>query len=202
MARTANLVLENTTITVEFVKVDRRKLYGWTKLDIVDDNNNICSVASIADGHHILPSKSTTLVGFNEKNEYVSRSTLIGVDTDNKKVEKVPSIYDVPSSLEESTLDDYLSLNVKSVYQLNVSEGKDILLSKLASGNVYSFFFNYRADYEADDAFLIESNGNIFAVIGNKAHIEFIGLENKEEEIVDIVDEGQTEEDEFDFGML
>ena len=80
MARTANLVLENTTITVEFVKVDRRKLYGWTKLDIVDDNNNICSVASIADGHHILPSKSTTLVGFNEKNEYVSRSTLIGVD--------------------------------------------------------------------------------------------------------------------------
>ena len=137
MARTANLVLETTTITVEFVKVDRRKLYGWTKLDIVDDNNNICSVASIADGHHILPSKSTTLVGFNEKNEYVSRSTLIGVDTDNKKVEKVPSIYDVPSSLEESTLDDYLSLNVKSVYQLNVSEGKDILLSKLASGNVY-----------------------------------------------------------------
>ncbi len=201
MARTATLTFDKLSFSAEFVKVDRKKLYGWSKIVVSDKDSSPCSTASIADGSHILPSKSTTLQGFNESGEYISRSNLIGVDSDNNVVEKVPSTYDVDSNLEISSLDNYLSLNVKSVYQLNIVENKEELLKILNDGTILMFPFNYRADYEADDAFIISSNQNIFAVVGSKANFEFIGLENKEEEIVEI-DEEQSDEDEFDFGML
>ena len=99
------------------------------------------------------------------------------------------------------TLDKYFSLNVKSVYQLNVVENKDDLLNILKDKTVLTFPFNYRADYEADDAFILSSNEHIFVVVGTPASFEFIGLENKEEEVVELEEEQPTE-DEFDFGML
>jgi hypothetical protein len=201
MARTATLKFDKKSFSVEFVKVDRKKLYGWSKIVVSDKDDNPCSTASIADGSHILPSKSTTLQGFNENGESISRSNLVGVDSNNKLLEKVLSTYDIDSKLEISSLDDYLSLNVKSVYQLNVVENKESLSKILNDGTILTFPFNYRADYEADDAFIISSNQHIFAVVGAKATFEFIGLENKEEEIVEI-DEEQINEDEFDFGML
>ena len=141
------------------------------------------------------------LQGFNEKGEYISRSNLVGVDLDNNLVEKVPSTYDIDTELKNSTLDKYFSLNVKSVYQLNVVENKENLLNILKDKIVLTFPFNYRADYEADDAFILSSNGHIFVVVGKPASFEFIGLENKEEEVVELEEE-QTTEDEFDFGML
>ena len=128
MARTATLKFDKKSFSTEFVKVDRKKLYGWSKIVVSDKDNGPCSTASIADGSHILPSKSTTLQGFNDNGEYISRSNLIGVDSNNEAIEKVPSTYDVDSKLEISSLDEYLSLNVKSVYQLNIVENKKQLL--------------------------------------------------------------------------
>ena len=201
MARKATLIFDKLSFSAEFVKVDRKKLYGWSKIVVNDKDKNPCSSASIADGSHILPSKSTTLQGFNEKGEYISRSNLVGVDLDNNLVEKVPSTYDIDTELKHSTLDKYFSLNVKSVYQLNVVENKEGLLNILKDKIVLTFSFNYRADYEADDAFILSSNEHIFVVVGTPASFEFIGLENKEEEVVELEEEQPTE-DEFDFGML
>ena len=71
MARKATLIFDKLSFSAEFVKVDRKKLYGWSKIVVNDKDKNPCSSASIADGSHILPSKSTTLQGFNEKGEYI-----------------------------------------------------------------------------------------------------------------------------------
>ena len=97
---------------------------------------------------------------------------------------------------------EFLSMNVKSVYQLSVNEGKAELLKLLENGDIYHFPFNYRADYNADDGYLVTNGGEIFAVIGEKVKLEFIGLENKEEEVVEISEEKSAEIDDFDFGML
>ena len=43
---------------------------------------------------------------------------------------------------------------VKTVYQLNIEENKEALLGELNEGKIYYFVFNYREDYEGDDAFL------------------------------------------------
>tara|TARA_B100000953_G_scaffold247460_2_gene209653 strand:- start:3905 stop:4507 length:603 start_codon:yes stop_codon:yes gene_type:complete len=200
MPRTASLSLNDQTFNVAFTKLDRKKIYGWTKTEVFDDQDQLCALATIADGQHILPSGSVAMASFNDRGEYVSKSSLIGLDDKGKKVEKVPSIFDAPAILKAIDLDEYLSLNVKSVYQLTLSEGKEVLIEILNSGEIFHFMFNYRSDYEADDAYLISNEDAIFAVVGKKANLEYIGLDNKEEELPEepeIVDE-----DDFDFGML
>ena len=200
MTRTASLSLNDQTFNVAFTKLDRKKIYGWTKTEVFDDQDQLCALATIADGQHILPSGSVAMASFNDRGEYVSKSSLIGLDDKGKKVEKVPSIFDAPAILKAIDLDEYLSLNVKSVYQLTLSEGKEVLIEILNSGEIFHFMFNYRSDYEADDAYLISNEDAIFAVVGKKANLEYIGLDNKEEELPEepeIVDE-----DDFDFGML
>ena len=202
MARMASLTLNNKTYSAGLVKLDRKKIYGWSKIDIYDDSDQGCTLASIADGQYVLPSGSITLAGFNPKGEYIAKSSLIGVDEEGKKVEKVPSIFDEPAALTKADLDEFFSLNVKSVYQLGMEEGKEELLGLLEGGDIYHFPFNYRADYEADDAFLLASAGEVFAVVGKKAELEYIGLENKEEEVPEEPEAEAPEEDDFDFGML
>ena len=61
--------------------------------------------------------------------------------------------------------------------------------------------FGDNSNLFSHDAFILSSNGHIFVVVGKPASFEFIGLENKEEEVVELEEE-QTTEDEFDFGML
>ena len=202
MARTATLTMSDKSYSVGLKKLDRKKIYGWSKIDIFDDSDQACTLASIADGQYVLPSGSITLAGFNPKGEYIAKSSLVGVDEEGKKVEKVSSIFDEPASLTKADLDEFLSLNVKSVYQLGMEEGKEELLGLLEGGDVYHFPFNYRADYEADDAYLLTSAGEVFAVVGKKAELEYIGLENKEEEVPEDPEVEDPEEDDLDFGML
>ena len=200
MARMASLKLNDKIFSAGLIKLDRKKIYGWSKIDIFDDSDQGCTLASIADGQYVLPSGSITLAGFNTKGEYIAKSSLVGVDEEGKKVEKVPSIFDEPASLTKTDLDEFLSLNVKSVYQLGMEEGKEELLGLLEGGDIYHFLFNYRADYEADDAFLLTSAGEVFAVVGKQAKLEYIGLENKEEEVPE--EPEAPEDDDFDLGML
>lgn len=202
MPRAAVLIIEGNQFSAEIKKLDRKKVYGWSIIDVTDDQGNLCKLADIADGQHVLPSGSISRSSFDENGEYVSRSLLIGVDKDGKPVEKEPSIFDQSVNLVKTDLDEFLTVNVKGVYQLFLNEGKSELLNLLSKGDIYNFKFNYRTDYEADDAYLVSNSGEVFAVVGKKADIEFLGLENREEIIPDEPDEAVTEEDDFDFAML
>mgnify|MGYP005998143573 CR=1 FL=1 len=125
----------------------------------------------------------------------------LSLTVNGKKVEKVPSVYDGKVMLREATIDEYLSTAVKSVYQLQVDENKEALLNELNNGKVYYFVFNYRADYEGDDAFLISNGTDAFAVTGMSADLEFIGLEDNEQELVPEETEA-VEDDDMDFAMF
>ncbi|MDA9666517.1 hypothetical protein N9T48_00470, partial [bacterium] len=131
-----------------------------------DENGSKCSLAGLSEGSYVMPSGSSSLVSLNSKGETVSKSTLVGVNLDGEKVEKVPSIYDQKVILREASIDEYLSMAVKTVYQLNIEENKDALLGELNEGKIYYFVFNYREDYEGDDAFLLSNENEIFAVTG------------------------------------
>ena len=200
MAKQAEFIINGSSVMAELKKVDRKKIYGWSTLEIFDENGSKCKLASISDGVHVLPSGSSSLIRFNDKGETVSSSDLVGFNQEGEKVEKIPSVYDGKIELKESTIDDYLSLAVKTVYQLNM-EDATTMLSELKDGKVFSFIFNYRADYEGDDAFLISNGQTAFAVIGKIADLEFIGLNDNETELVELEDDTQ-EEDELDFAMF
>tara|TARA_B100001287_G_scaffold107856_1_gene90900 strand:+ start:2721 stop:3326 length:606 start_codon:yes stop_codon:yes gene_type:complete len=201
MARQINFTYQGASMHAALKKVNRKKIYGWSSTEVKDDQGAVCSLASIVDGNLILPSGSTALVALDEKGEMVDKSTLVGVNQEGEKVEKVPSVYDQGVELREATMEEYFNLGVKAVYQLE-SELIDGAISEvLKSGKILYFIYNYRADYEGDDAFLIYAEDTFFAITGKCAEFEFIGLEDNETELV--VEESTEEEgDDLDFAMF
>ena len=178
MGRKAEFSINGLSVMAELKKVDRKKIYGWSTIEVFDQNGSKCKLAGLAEGQYVMPSGSSALVSLNAKGEAVSKSTLVGVDSDGKKVEKVPSIYDQKVMLREATVDEYLAMAVKSVYQLQMDENKEALLNELNNSKIYYFVFNYRADYEGDDAFLISNGTDVFAITGMRTDPEFIGPKN------------------------
>lgn len=201
MARTVEFSINSLSMTAELKKVDRKKIYGWSKIEVYDENKSKCKLAGLADGTYILPSGSTSLVTLNTKGEIVSKKDMVGLDLNGNPVEKVPSVYDKTVMLREATIDEYLSLSVKSVYQLNISENKEDFLKELNSGKIFYFIFNYREDYEGDDAFLLSNGNEIFAITGMLSESEFVGLMDNEKELV-IEESEENEDDDLDFAMF
>lgn len=200
MARKAELSINGQSFLAEFLKVDRKKIYGWSTVEVFDEKGSECRMANLAEGRYVLPSGSSALVTLNAKGETVSKSSLIGVDAQGNKVELVPSIYDQTVVLREANMDEYFSLAVKSVYQLNIEEIPDRIMADLKSGKIYYFVFNYRADYEGDDAYLLSNGMNVFAITGKCSDFEFIGLNDNEQNLV--LDEEPIVEEEMDFAMF
>ena len=184
------------------IKVDRKKIYGYSTVQVTDKDNKKCSLVSLSDdGTHILPSGSTGIAKLDSKENYIDASKIKAVDLNGEDAEKVPSVFDQEVSLKKvESITDYLDLNVKSIYQLSFEEDaeKADLIKKL-DDHLYEFIFNYRADYEGDDAFLTTDGTEVFAVIGKKCEFEYLGLK---EIAVDDTAEDDEEEDDFDFGML
>ena len=143
MARQAEFLFSGKSIKAELKKVDRKKIYGWSTIEVYDENGSKCSLAGLSEGSYVMPSGSSSLVSLNSKGETVSKNTLVGVNLDGEKVEKVPSIYDQKVILREASIDEYLSMAVKTVYQLNIEENKEALLGELNEGKIYYFVFNY-----------------------------------------------------------
>ncbi len=201
MARKAEFSINGLSIVAELKKVDRKKIYGWSTIEVYDENKSKCKMAGLADGRYILPSGSTSLVTLNSKGELISKNELVGLDAQGNIVDKVPSVYDGTVMLREATVDEYLSLSVKSVYQLKIEDKKEELLKELNAGKIFYFIFNYREDYEGDDAFLISNENEVFAITGMLSNPEFIGIQDNEQELV-LEDEETTEENDFDFAMF
>lgn len=200
MARKAELSINGQSFLAEFLKVDRKKIYGWSTVEVFDEKGSECRMANLAEGRYVLPSGSSALVTLSAKGETVSKSSLIGVDAQGNKVELVPSIYDQTVVLREANMDEYFSLAVKSVYQLNIEEISDRIMADLKSGKIYYFIFNYRADYEGDDAYLLSNGMDVFAITGKCSDFEFIGLNDNEQNLV--LDEEPIVEEEMDFAMF
>lgn len=204
MARGINLSYNGSDYNLGIKKIDRKKIYGYTVVDVKDDNGSKCGLASITDdGKYILSGGCVGYTSMNKDNEYVANNHIKRLDIDGNALERIPSSFDLDKiELEKTSLEEYLKLHVKSVYELNPNEdGVDMnaLVELLKTEKVLKFSFNYRSDYDDDAAFLLQSNEVVFMVIGSISPFEFVGLEKVvvEEEIMD-----EDEEDDFDFGML
>ena len=193
MARKAELIVNTKSLFVEFKKVDRKKIYGWSSIETFDDNQEECILGGLAEGQYIIPKGGSALVTLNQNGESVIKKDLIGVNNNGEKVSIVPSIYEQKTILEESSIDEYLTLTVKSVYQIISDENIDI------GEKIYKFSFNYRADYEGDDAFLIKNENTVFAVVGKITKFNFIGLKDNE---TDLVENEESNDEDLDFAMF
>lgn len=203
MARVLNLSFNDAHFLFGIKKLDRKKLYGFTATTVTDEKGSKCELATVSDdGRHILSKGCVAYTSLNAMNEYIPSASIKMVDKDGKPIEKILSSFDRDEiDMKVGALDDYLQLAVKSVYQMEPVEEGDFttLMSILKKEQLLHFKFNYRTDYDDDDAFLLQSDDAIFMVIGQISPFEFIGLEKVVKEIDD-VEEG--DDDDFDFGML
>jgi len=199
MARKVKFNINNTLLESGIVKVDRAKLYGSTKKIVRDMKGNECVLSNLYNGDRILPKGSISQVLLDNKGLFVSRSSLVGFNSSNKKVDKVNSIFSIDNNCEKVDLDEFLSVNVKSIYQLTIEEGDQEKWNILfANDEIYHFVFNYREDYEGDDAYIITNGSNLFITVGTKNDFEFLEQNNI------VIDDEEDEEidDELDFSMF
>ena len=200
MGRKVSFKIEGSLLESEIVKVDRSKLYGTSEKIVYDSNKEECILSDLYEGSIILPRGSVGQVLIDENGNSVSRSELIGFNLQGKKVEKVPSIFSIENSCKKVKIDDFISSSIKSIYQLVIDDDQIESWKKYFTNNeVYLFEFNYREDFEGDDAFLISNEEGFFISVGKSNEFEFLELSNV---TVEDTDEDIEIEDDLDFSMF
>jgi len=199
MARKVKFNINSSLLESGIVKVDRSKLYGSSKKIVRDLKGNECVLSNLYNGDRILPKGSISQVLVDNEGLFVSRSALVGFNSNNEPVEKVSSIFSIDNQCKKVDLDEFLSVNVKSIYQLVIEEDdKEKWNTLFANDEIYHFVFNYREDYEGDDAYLISNGDDLFITVGKKNDFEFLEQSNI------VIDDEEEEEidDELDFSMF
>ncbi|MBN2534222.1 MAG: hypothetical protein JXB88_15135 [Spirochaetales bacterium] len=196
MARTLTFVLENKEYSLSPAKLNRQKLYGWKDIVPYDQNNEECQVYSIDEsGTFIIPKGGSSLGMIDNQGKWVDKNELTAVDTNGNPVDIVPSSFSHPIALEQITaIEDFLDHSITSIYSLEGEHPAFADAIKKAKG-LYTFIFNWRDDYEGDPAFIIESDGKLYVLVGKKNEIDFLSLPQTGaiEEIED--EEGEEEID-------
>lgn len=203
MARNIKFNTGSKTWESGIAKVDRDKVYGYVKTEIYDNNGGLCSTASLLDdGSTLILSGSTALKSVDKNGAEVNKKTLTAVHLDGTPADQIPSVFDAEIKLNPATIDALFDLEVKSIYQLSFDDeaAKHELIATLASGNLFSFDFTYRADYCCDDALLVSAQNEVFILVGKT--VEFPYLNNEVVQIVEEELEETEEEDEFSFDMF
>ncbi len=200
MGRPIKFNLSGVSLEAEIIKVDRSKLYGTSTRVVYDENGEECSLSDLYQGSAILPKGSISQNLLDSKGNYVSRSDLIGFNNLNQKVEKVSSIYSGENNCKKVTIDEFISANVKSIYQLNIENGNLENWKKcFLNDEIYCFIFNYREDYEGDDAYILYNGSNFFIIVGKQNSYEYLKLNTIS---IDVEDEDSTQDDDLDFSMF
>ncbi|MBR99795.1 MAG: hypothetical protein CMC57_07515 [Flavobacteriaceae bacterium] len=200
MGRPIKFNLSGVSLEAEITKVDRSKLYGTSTRVVYDENGEECSLSDLYQGSAILPKGSISQTLLDSKGNYVSRSDLIGFNNLNQKVEKVSSIFSGENNCKKVTIDEFISANVKSIYQLNIENGNLENWKKcFLNDEIYCFIFNYREDYEGDDAYILYNGSNFFIIVGKQNSYEYLKLNTIS---IDVEDEDSTQDDDLDFSMF
>ncbi|MDR3237155.1 MAG: hypothetical protein LBT84_01495 [Spirochaetia bacterium] len=202
MARNLTFSLKGTEYSASPLKIDRKKLYGWTTTMAFDDNENLCTLAQMDEtGTIIIPKGGTGLGILSPEKKWVARSELKAVtETDGSDAQLIPSTYSGTIALETTvSSEEFLNHSITGFYQLT---GADPALIEAAKDSIYTFLYSYKDSYEGSCAFLIESGGALFMLVGYKSEFEMLSLNQ-----TGIIDDAPDEEDdaasdEIDFSMF
>ncbi|WP_347294024.1 hypothetical protein [uncultured Duncaniella sp.] len=196
MAKQLTFKIDNRNFSLDTVKVDRKKIYGWSEMMVTNQCGSICTAALLNDdGMTVAPAGSTKPGIISSEGEWVSRDELVAMDADGNEAILVASSFEREIELGNPiSLDDFLSMNIESVYQL-FGEGARELAGVIGDG-IYGFEFSYRGGYQTNDACILACGEKVFILIGTKAIFPFVSIgeqgvldeENPEIEITEEID--------------
>ena len=199
MAREILLNLNKKKSTFEISKIDRKKLYGFKKRLFLDDKGEECSKANLEEETGIVfVNSDINSCYLDHKGNYIEKSDLEAINENGKKVKKEDSTIGKEVNLNSITTEDALNLKVNSVYHLEPKEFDKNLKLKLDNGEVFSFPFNYYADFKLEDGIILKSEKEYFALIGRKTSCHWVG-ENSDDLPEDVE---EFEDNDLDFEMM
>tara|TARA_Y100001970_G_C14081680_1_gene775071 strand:+ start:491 stop:1090 length:600 start_codon:yes stop_codon:yes gene_type:complete len=199
MAREILLNLNKKKSSFEISKIDRKKLYGFKKRLFIDEKGKECSKANLEEETGIVfVNSDISSCYLDYKGNYLEKKDLEAINENGKKVKKQESTIGKEVNLEPISIEDALNLKVNSVYILEPKNFDKDLKSKLDKGEIFSFPFNYYADFKLEDAIILKSEKEYFALIGRKTSCHWIG-ENSD----DLPEEVEEfEDDDLSFEMM
>lgn len=179
------------------VKLERKKIYGWTSLVATDRNSKECNAAYLSpDDSLIIPSGGLKQGTVDEEGRWLDKSELVAFGEDGKLLPEIPSSFDSPIELgPKATTEEFLDNDWESVYQLVNEE-----LAEAIGDDIYKFEFSFRAGVNHNDAYLLNTPGGLFLFAGDKQEFPLLTL--ADETTIDDNEEPEEEIDELDFSML
>lgn len=200
MTRELTFKLAGSDYSAAPVKLERKKIYGWTSIVATDRAGDVCnSVYLSPDDSLIIPSGGLKQATVDSNGRWVEKSELTAYSADGTEaLPVVPSSFDAPIELSaKATPEEFLDNDWESVYQL---ENPD--LAAAVGNDIYRFEFSYRGGTNLNDAYLMNTPGGLFLFAGDKQEFPLVSL--AEETTID--DNEPVEEeasiDELDFSMF
>ena len=205
MARAISFAIDGGEYAVEPVKVDRRKLYGWSEVHGYDDAGNECMLVSTdATGTVIIPKEGIALGLLSADGRWVERGELTTVDADGQAVTKQSSSYSRVNDLTDKASDeDLLDCSITGFYHLAEADPE---LVAAVGDDIYRFDYCYLDSYEPSPGFLmvaeVAGNLELFMLVGARNNFQFIGLDEVAVAEQESDEDDDEESDEIDFSMF
>ena len=180
------------------VKLERKKIYGWSDLVATDRNGQVCGSAYLSpDDALLIPASGYKQGTVDESGRWVEKSSLTACDAEGNPLPTYASSFDAPIEVKQAvTPEEFLDNDWESVYQLVNAE-----LAAALGSNIYKFEFFYRAGTNHNFGYLINTPGGLFLFAGDVQEFPLVSL--VEQTVIDEVEEEQEEEiDDLDFSMF
>jgi len=204
MAKEMAFAIGGKEFAAEPVKIDRKKLYGWSEIHAFDDDGNECMLVSTdASGTIIIPKGGIGLGILSQEGQWVERSRLKTIMADGSEAKLTSSSYSEVNLLtKKTTMEEFLDCSIGACYHMR-NAGSELI--DAIGSDIYSFEYCYRDSYETSPAFLlvseIDGEKELFLLIGTQNNFDFIGLS----ELTAVADDEEIddeESDDIDFGMF
>ena len=199
MARELVFKLSGADYGAAPVKLERKKIYGWTTLVATDKVGEVCSSAYLSpDDALVIPSGGLQQATVDSDGHWVKKSELTAYSEDGQEVlPLLPSSFDAPIELKQkATAEEFLDNDWESVYQIMNAD-----LAAAVGNDIYKFDFNYTAGTNHNDGYLLNTPDGLFLFAGDKQEFPLLSL--AEETTIDDNEEAEDESiDELDFSMF
>lgn len=204
MAKAIAFRWNDEDFTSEINKIDRAKLYGYRENEVVDEDGDLCDIATLAADGQTLIGKGGTRIGYvTVDGNWCDRNGLQPVGVDGVPLTPVKSSFSEPIELGDSiSVGEFLNYDVRSVYHLPEFDGESLLAKKLIEGEIFRFSFSYRGGIEPEPAFLMaNADGDIFLLIARATQFDYLALQQTAA-IVEDDDSAGDDVDAMDFDMI
>ena len=198
MAKEFTFTLRGNAYAAAPVKLERKKIYGWSSLVATDRDGHVCTAAYISpEDSLMIPSGAAKMATVDENGLIVKKSDLIAFDAEGKALETVPSSFDSPIDLKRTvTEEEFLDHEWASVYQIQNQE-----LAAAVGKKIFAFPFSYNGGTTLLDGFLMNCPAGLFLFAG--VPVDFTPVSLGEEAVIDDAEEEVVDDiDELDFSMI